>query len=68
MSNKLRYPDIKVQLTGIDGNAHAIIGAVRNALRSNNVPAIEIGTFQHEALSGDYNHLLQTCMDWVNVT
>ena len=28
---------------------------------------VEIDEFQQEAMSGDYDHLLQVCMRWVNV-
>ncbi len=62
-----KYPEITVQLTGEDGNAFFIIGAMRRALRENGVPPVEINQFMQEAKSGDYNDLLQTCMRWVNV-
>jgi len=63
----VRYPDITVELVGEDGNAFSIIGAVRRALRRANVPHEEVSKFQDEAMSGDYDHLLQTAMRWVNV-
>jgi hypothetical protein len=28
---------------------------------------VEVDEFQQEAMSGDYDHLLQVCMRWVNV-
>ena len=62
------FPDINVRLTGSDGNAFAIIAKVRKALKRNNVPAGQIAEFSEEAMSGDYDHLLQTCMQWVNVS
>jgi len=64
----LRYPDITVKLVGTDGNAFAIIGAVRKALRRAKVPREEIDAFEKEATSGDYDNVLQTCMKWVDVT
>jgi hypothetical protein len=60
--------DLDVQLTGGDGNAFAILGGVQKALRRAGVPAKEISRFQEEATSGDYDHLLQTAMCWVNVS
>lgn len=63
----IRYPDITVQLTGTDGNAFFIIGAVSSALRRHGVERAEISAFTEEAMSGDYNHLLATCMKWVDV-
>lgn len=50
-----------------DGNAFAVLGVVRKALRRNNVPEEEIEAFMNEAKGGDYDHLLQTVMDWVEV-
>jgi hypothetical protein len=60
------YPEITVQLTNEDGNAFAIVGRVIRQLRRNNVPLAEIEAFRKECMVGDYDHLLQTCMKWVN--
>ena len=60
------YPDVTVQLTGEDGNGFFIVSRVRKALEQ--AGHDEAGAeFMKEALSGDYNHLLQTCMRYVNV-
>lgn len=61
------YPDIVVKLVGTDGNAFAILGKVRKALQRNKVPQDKVETFTKEAMSGDYDNLLQVCMKWVNV-
>jgi Domain of unknown function (DUF4314) len=61
-----RYPDVQVQLSGEDGNAFAILGRTAAALRAAGVPQQEIDTFFAEATSGDYDHLLQTTMAWVD--
>lgn len=63
----IKYPDIEVQLTGGDGNAFMIMGKVRNALRKAGVEQKEITAFMEDACSGDYDHLLGVCMQWVNV-
>lgn len=62
-----KYPDIEVELTGLDGNAFTIIGAVRRALKRNGVPPEEVDQFSSEAMRGDYDNLLQTAMKWVDV-
>jgi len=62
-----KYPEITVQLTGIDGNAGTIMGAVSAALRRHG-HASEVDEFRRQALSGSYDELLQTCMRWVNCT
>lgn len=62
------YPEIEVQLTGTDGNAGALMGEVAQALRHHRVDPLDIQEFRVECLSGDYNHLLTTCMKWVTVS
>jgi hypothetical protein len=61
------HPDVTVQLTGTDGNAFAVLGKVRAALKRAKVPAEDVAAFTEDATSGDYDHLLQTCMKWVDV-
>ena len=63
----VRYPEIHVQLTGNDGNAFAVLGQIRAALRHAGVEQSEITAFMQEATDGDYDHLLATCMAWVDV-
>ena len=58
---------ITVQLTGNDGNAMSIMSNVGRALMRNGVPKEEVDSFYQEAMSSDYDHLLQTAMRWVEV-
>ncbi len=67
MNAEPKYPDITVRLAGEDGNAFAIIGRVKQALWRAGVPREEIEKFREEAMSGDYNDLLATCIRWVEV-
>jgi hypothetical protein len=67
MTTTVKYPDIDVQLTGESDNAFAVLGAVKRAMRRHKVSAAEQVLFTEEATSGDYDHLLQTCIAWVNV-
>ena len=62
-----KFPDVSVKLTGGDGNAMFIVGTVAKALRKAGHGA-DVADFMNEALSGDYNHVLQTCMAWVDVS
>jgi hypothetical protein len=64
---EVRHPEVVVELTGRDGNAYAILGAVGQALRRAG-HAGDIAEFLEEATSGDNDQLLQTCMRWVTVT
>jgi len=64
----IKYPAIKVQLTGGDGNAFAVMGAVTKAMRRAGIDSKEIDAFRAEAMSGDYDKLLATAMKWVDVS
>jgi hypothetical protein len=65
-SEQPRYPDIYVQLSDEDGNAFAILGRTTRALRQAGLAQDEIDQYYAEATSGDYDHLLQTTMRWVD--
>jgi len=64
----MKYPKIKVKLTGKNGNAYNLLGLVNRALEKGKVSKKERNAFLKEAMSGDYNHLLATCCEWVNVS
>ena len=61
------FPEVEVQLSGEDGNAFFIIGRTRQALRRAGVDSKEIERFGEEAMSGDYDNVIQTVMRWVEV-
>ena len=63
-----RFPEVKVQLVGEDGNALFILGKVRAALQKAGVSKVDIEEFTEEATAGDYNDLLMTVMEWVEVS
>jgi hypothetical protein len=65
--SKVKYPEVKVRLTGKDGNAFAIMSRVANALRKAGVSKEEIMAYTIEACLGDYDQLLRTTMRWVSV-
>ena len=62
-----KYPEIRVQLIGEDGNAFAIIGRVSKSMRQAGVAKEERDEFMAEATSGDYDNLLRVTMEWVEV-
>lgn len=62
-----RHPEVSVQLSSGDGGAGVIIGRVSGALRRAG-HADEISDFTQQAMDGDYDHVLRTCMEWVDVT
>ena len=63
----MRYPNVVVRLVGEDGNAFSIMGRVSQALKRAGVPQEEVRAFQSEAMSGDYDNVLQAAMRWVEV-
>jgi hypothetical protein len=62
-----KFPQVEVDITSVDGNAFSIMGAVSKAMRREGIPYEDIETFKKECMSGDYDHLLQTCMRTVTV-
>lgn len=57
----------EVKLLGNDGNAFAIMGTCRNALKKAKYSKEEIEQFMEDCKSGDYDHLLAVCMEWLDV-
>ena len=67
-TTEIRFPEVTVQLIGEDGNAISIVGRVRRALRKGGASDEDLSAYQAEALSGDYDHLLEVTQRWVTVT
>jgi hypothetical protein len=58
---------VEIDLTTIDGNAFAIMGAVKNKLKQAGASKEELDKYLAESMSGDYDHLIRTAMNWVIV-
>jgi hypothetical protein len=53
---------VEFELVGQDGNAMMLIGYTRGVLRkAGNSPEV-LTAFSDEVTSGDYDHVIQTCM------
>ena len=63
----VKYPDVVVELTGIDGNAFSIMGATQKAMRRAGIPKEECDQYFTEATSGNYDDLISTTMKWVSI-
>jgi len=63
--NKLPRP--KVKLTGTNGNAYSVIGTTAQTLRKAGWTREQLHAFQVEAMGGDYDHVLATCMKYADV-
>jgi hypothetical protein len=61
----VKYPNVKVKLTGQNGNAFMVLGLVSKALKKAGLPTDD---FMKDAMSGDYDHLLATACDYVVVS
>lgn len=62
-----KYPNIKVKLVGLDGNAFFIIGRCVMAMKKGGLPKSEQDEFYKQATSGSYNDLLATCIQWFDI-
>jgi len=65
--DRVERPRPVVQLVGTDGNAFAVLGKVLRALREAGWSQAEIDAFKAEATSGNYDHLLGTVMEYLDV-
>jgi len=56
-----------LQLVGTDGNAFSILGKAMKAAKRAGWSKERIAVYIEEAMSGDYDHLLQTTMKYFDV-
>ena len=62
---EVKYPQVEVPLSEIDGNAFSILGYTKKAMRNAGLSKDIFSEYEKEATSDDYDHLLQTTMEWV---
>jgi hypothetical protein len=65
VKNKLNKT-INLQLEGLDGNAWSLLGTFAGQAKKEDWTDDEIGKVLQEARSGDYDHLLQTLIEYTN--
>lgn len=63
----IKYPEITVNILGVNGNAFNILGICTAVMRKHRLPKSEIDSFFKEATSGSYDDLLCTVVKWFNV-
>lgn len=56
----------KYCLVGVDGNAYAVMGYVRKAMKESGFSEQEIKAYLYDAMSSDYNHLLAVSVEMVD--
>jgi len=62
-----KYPNIHVDVTGLDGNMMFILSRVNGALIRAGVSGEEHDKFLDEAVAGDYDHFLSVVAALVDV-
>lgn len=62
-----KFKHVQVQLTGNDGNAFAIMGAVSRAMKDNDATDEEVNAYFEASQSGDYDNLLRVACATVDV-
>lgn len=63
----VKFPQVTVELSGQDGNGFFIIARTTKELRRASVSNEDIDAYREEAMSGDYDNLIQVTMKTVNV-
>ena len=63
----VKYPQVQVNLVGQDGNAFMVMGLAQKAAKKAGLDKEQIDEYLEEAMSGDYNHLLQVTMKYFDV-
>jgi len=56
-----------VKLTGVSGNAFAVMGVVSRALRKAGCPKEHVDKYMEESMAGDYNNLLTVAHKYANI-
>ena len=65
---KKEKPKLKMfSVEGVTVDAFTLLGLARKAAEEADWPQEAIDEFLHQATSGNYDHLLQTCMKYFNV-
>jgi hypothetical protein len=57
----------ELQLSGLDGNAFAVLARAREVARKAGWPSSQISDFTISAMHGDYDNLLAVCNELFNV-
>jgi hypothetical protein len=60
-------PKYDVTVVPFDGNAFSIMGAVKTGMQKGGASKDEINAYMKDAMSGDYDHLLQVSLAMVNI-
>lgn len=62
-----KFPAAVVDTAGLNGNAFAVMGTARRAMRRVGATQADLDAYAEAAMSGDYDNLLRVTMEWVTV-
>ena len=57
-----------VKLTGVSGNAFAVMGVVSRALRKAGFPKEPVDKYMEESMAGDYNNLMRVAHKYAHIS
>jgi hypothetical protein len=57
----------EIDLSQVDGNAYAIMGAAQRILKQAGATPEELNEYLKESMSSDYEHLVETVGKWLVV-
>jgi hypothetical protein len=57
----------EIDLSQVDGNAYAIMGAAQRILKQAGATPEELSEYLKESMSSDYEHLVETVGKWLVV-
>ncbi|MCR8549240.1 hypothetical protein M4578_15485 [Salipiger sp. P9] len=60
-----KYPNINLQLSGVEGNALAILARCAHAARKAGLDRDQIARFRSKATSGYHDDLIQVALRWL---
>jgi hypothetical protein len=63
-----KFKHVVVPLRGVNGNTLVIVGTVKKALQRAGANSTELALFVGDALSGDYEHMWKTVLEWVSIS
>ena len=64
---KIKFPEVRVMLSGQDGSVLGVVGPVIKAMRRGGVAPRDIDNYQAAALSDDYEHALSVTIETVEL-
>ena len=65
--SEVKFPEVEVEVEGVNANAFAILGTVSRAMKKAGITDQDIKEYRDKATSGDYNNLLKVTVETVRV-